>query len=227
MRRALTAFAVPSYDAAVMIHRNHRGQANLTAALLLVGLIVACVWVWKHLPPDTQDYLMEQAVPLALLGLTGFLGLWLVGRKIRRAMKLREERQRLILRFEQEPAPDKRLDLAFTLIELNRYTREGLERVAPAMKELFVTTIKTALGDKQHRTRGMAASYLGVLQDKSVVPLLLAALEDDHAYVRASAALALGRLRADEAKAKLTTVMEEDWDQTVRSRAREALERIA
>jgi hypothetical protein len=36
----------------------------------------------------------------------------------------------------------------------------------------------------------------------------------------------LGRLRASEAKEKLTTVMEEDWDQTVRSRSKEALERI-
>ena len=55
---------------------------------------------------------------------------------------------------------------------------------------------------------------------------LLAALEDDHAYVRASAALALGRMRAAEAKQKLMSVMQDDWDQTVRSRAREALERL-
>jgi len=51
-------------------------------------------------------------------------------------------------------------------------------------------------------------------------------LEDEHAYVRSSAALGLGRLRAGEAKEKLTTVMAEDWDQTVRSRSKEALERI-
>ena len=72
----------------------------------------------------------------------------------------------------------------------------------------------------------MAASHLGVLNDTTVIPLLLKALEDDHAYVRSSAALGLGRLRASEAKEKLTTVMEEDWDQTVRSRSKEALERI-
>jgi HEAT repeat protein len=72
----------------------------------------------------------------------------------------------------------------------------------------------------------MAASYLGVLNDKRVIPLLLQALEDEHAYVRSCAALGLGRLRASEAKEKLTTVMEEDWDQTVRSRSKEALERI-
>jgi HEAT repeat protein len=72
----------------------------------------------------------------------------------------------------------------------------------------------------------MAASYLGVLNDKTAIPLLLQALEDEHAYVRSCAALGLGRLRASEAKEKLTTVMEQDWDQTVRSRSKEALERI-
>jgi HEAT repeat protein len=82
------------------------------------------------------------------------------------------------------------------------------------------------LKDEQYRIRGMAASYLGVLNDKTVVPLLLKALDDSHAYVRASAALGLGRLRAAEAKEKLATVMKEDWDQTVRSRSKEALERI-
>ena len=96
----------------------------------------------------------------------------------------------------------------------------------PALKEVLATTLQRAVGDKQHRVRGMAASHLGVLQDLSVVPLLVKALEDDHAYVRSCAALALGRLRATEAKERLATVMKEDWDQTVRSRAKEALERI-
>ena len=86
--------------------------------------------------------------------------------------------------------------------------------------------LERALGDKQHRIRGMAASHLGVLNDATVVPLLLKAMEDDPAYVRSSAALGLGRLRASEAKEKLTTAMEGDWDQTVRSRSKEALERI-
>ena len=130
-------------------------------------------------------------------------------------------------RFEREASLEKKRDLAFALIELNEYRRDGLERVAPAMTEVLVETLKTALGDKQHRIRGMAASHLGVLQNKATIPLLLKALEDDHAYVRSSAALALGRMRAGEAKPKLRQVMEEDWDQTVRSRAREALERIA
>lgn len=203
------------------------GQANVTAILILLGLIVTGVWIWKRLPLDTQDYLVERAIPIALLSIAVGLLVWFVIGKLRRRWKGRQERNRLIVHFERETSPEKRLDLAFELIERNGYKLQGLERVAPAMAELFITTMKTALGDKQHRIRGMAASHLGVLQDKTTVPLLLAALEDDHAFVRACAALALGRLRASEAKAKLEYVMREDWDQTVRSRAREALERIA
>jgi HEAT repeat protein len=118
------------------------------------------------------------------------------------------------------------LDLAFQLIEVNEYRLKGLETAVPALKDVLVTALQRAVGDKQHRIRGMAASHLGVLQDMTVVPLLVKALEDDHAYVRACAALGLGRLRAHDAKERLATMMEEDWDQTVRSRAREALERL-
>jgi HEAT repeat protein len=55
---------------------------------------------------------------------------------------------------------------------------------------------------------------------------MMKALEDDHWWVRSQAALGLGRVRAKEAKAKLEEMATEDWDQTVRSRCREALERI-
>jgi HEAT repeat protein len=72
----------------------------------------------------------------------------------------------------------------------------------------------------------MAASHLGVLQDKSSVPLLVKALEDDHAYVRACASLGLGRLRAIDARERLIQVAKDDGDQTVRSRAREALDQM-
>ncbi len=205
---------------------NQRGQTRLTTVLLLIGLVVAGVWAWKRVPPETKDYFVEHTVPIVLAGLAVGLFLWWTAARIRRRRTIRAERDRLMARFEQATANEKRLELAFALIELNGYKLSGLERVAPAMRELFTTTMKTALGDKQHRLRGMAASHLGVLQDKSALPLLLSALEDDHAYVRACAALALGRMRASEAKGKLEQVKDEDWDQTVRSRAREALERI-
>ena len=95
------------------------------------------------------------------------------------------------------------------------------------MAAVLVHTFKRSLGDKQHRIRGMAASHLGVIQHRESIPLLMKALEDDHAYVRGCAALALGRMRATEAKAKLEYIMKEDWDQTVRSRSREAVERMS
>ena len=206
---------------------DQRGQANLTAILALIGLIVASVWAWKRLTPDTQDHVVEQAVPVAVtVAVAGILG-WRVVRHIRRRRARGQMRSRLIARFERETVASKRRELAFELIEINRYMLKGLESVAPALVDVLVTTLKTALGDKQHRIRGMAASYLGVLQDKQVIPLLLKALEDDHAHVRACAALGLGRLNAFEAKDKLTVVMQDDWDQTVRSRAKEALERMA
>lgn len=214
------------YDAHPMGPRTQSGQANLTAILVLIGLVVTSVWVWKRLSLGTQEYLVDQAVPLALAGLAIGAGLFAVVRKIRRSRARGKARMRLMETFERETVPDKKLDLAFQLIEVNEYCLRGLEVVAPALRDVLVSTLQRAVGDKQHRIRGMAASHLGVLQDTTVVPLLMKALEDDHAYVRSCAALGLGRLRALDAKERLTTMMKEDWDQTVRSRAREALERL-
>ncbi|MBK9110198.1 MAG: HEAT repeat domain-containing protein [Nitrospira sp.] len=202
------------------------GQANLTTILLLLGLVVSGVWVWKRLSPDMQDLIIDQALPLAALSLAIMAVAWILIGKIVKRRRRNQQRARLIKLFESQTASDKRLTLAFAVIEVNEYRRVGLESIASQLQELFVTTLKRALGDKQHQVRGMAASHLGVIGDDTAVAHLLAALEDDHAYVRSSAALGLGRLRASAAKDKLAYVSKEDWDQTVRSRAREALERI-
>ena len=202
------------------------GNANLTAIVLLVGTIITAVWVWKRLSPETQDYVIDQAIPLVAVGLAVLAVLVMFWRTLRRRRFNRLERDRLLALFKGETRREKQLEIAFAMIEVNGYRAEGLEPVVPLLKDLFVTTMQRAVGDKQHRIRGMAASHLGVLQDKSVVPLLVKALEDDHAYVRSCAALALGRLRAVETKERLMTVMKDDWDQTVRSRAKEALERM-
>ena len=214
------------YDAHPMVPRTQSGQANLTAILVVIGIVVSSVWVWKRLSLETQEYVVDRAVPLALTGLVIGGGLFGVARKIHRTRTKRQARSRLIEAFERETVPDKKLDLALRLIEVNAYRLRGLEAVAPALRDILASTLLRAVGDKQHRIRGMAASHLGVLQDMTVVPLLMKALEDDHAYVRSCAVLGLGRLRALEAKDRLTTMMKEDWDQTVRSRAREALERL-
>jgi hypothetical protein len=206
--------------------RRTSGQANLTAIALLLGTVITAVWVWKRLSPETQDYLIDQAVPIALLGAVCVVVVWAGVRMVRSRNRRLRRRATLLARFTRETSQEKRLETAFALIEVNNYRVEGLESAVPALKELFATTLQRAVGDKQHRIRGMAASYIGVLQDLTVVPLLVKALEDDHAYVRSCAALALGRLRATETKERLLTVMKDDWDQTVRSRAKEALERM-
>jgi HEAT repeat protein len=202
------------------------GNVNLTAIALILGTVITSVWVWKRLSLDTQDYIIDQAIPLVAIGLAVLTVLVLLWRAFRRRRSNRQERDRLLKLFEKETKREKQLELAFAMIEVNGYRIEGLESAVPLLRDLFVTTMQRAVGDKQHRIRGMAASHLGVLQDKSVVPLLVKALEDDHAYVRSCAALALGRLRATETKERLMTVMKDDWDQTVRSRAKEALERM-
>lgn len=209
-----------------MMEHDARGQATLTSIIILIGLIVAGVWIWKKLPPDTQDYVVDQMVPVAAGGAVIGSLVFVVTRNITRRAARRRERDRLITAFQQESIQDKKLDLSFALMECNAYGTEGLATVEAALKDLWGNTLHRALGDEQHRVRGMAASHLGALQDQSVVPLLLKALEDDHPYVRACAALGLGRLRAAEARERLTRLAEDDGDQTVRGRAREALERI-
>jgi len=209
-----------------MSTRSELGQTNLIAIAVLAGVVIAGVWVWKRLSFDTQDYVIDQAIPMAFVGLVIAAGLWMLVRAFNRRRAQRRERAKLLAVFERTTVQEKKLEIAFELIDMNGYRAEGLESVTPALRDLFASTLQQALGDKQHRIRGMAASYLGVLNDRTVIPLLVKALEDDHAYVRSCAALGLGRLRASEAKEKLTTAMEEDWDQTVRSRSKEALERI-
>ena len=199
---------------------------NPFVGLLGLGLIVAGIWVWNHLNFDTQDYIVDEIIPIIGIIIVLSVGLLVILRKWHARKDRLRLRDRLIQRFQKEPSPQKQRDLAFTLVEVNQFEAQGLEDIAEPMAKLFIWTMNTALGDKQHRVRGMAVSYLGILKHTDSIPLLIRFLEDDHAHVRACAALSLGRMRAQEAKEKLEEKMKEDWDQTVRSRSREALERI-
>lgn len=210
----------------ITMRRREQGQVNPALLITLIICLITGVWVWKRLSLETQDYLVDQAVPMTAIGLVCALLLLIPIRMLRRRQVRSRERTRLLTLFHRETVQEKQLELVFALLENNEYHIDGLESVVPALKELLATTLQRALGDKQHRIRGMAASHLGALQDLSAVPLLVKALDDDHAYVRACAALGLGRLRATEARDRLKAAMEHDWDQTVRSRAREALEQM-
>jgi hypothetical protein len=202
------------------------GKTNLPAIGVILGVVIAGVWAWKRLSLETQEQIIDQALPILFEGLAVGVVLFLLVRTFIRRRVHRRERAKLLAEFKRATVLDKKLEIALKLMEMNEYRAEGLESVTPALRDLFATTLQSALGDKQHRIRGMAASHLGALNDRTVIPVLMKALEDEHAYVRSCAALGLGRLRAGEAKEKLTTMMEKDWDQTVRSRSREALERI-
>jgi hypothetical protein len=177
---SLTAPPSRSYDLRPMVDHRDQGQANLTLLAVLLGLIVTGVWVWKRLSVETQDYIVDQALPMAAIGLTITALLFIPIRAVLRHRAKSQARAKLLTVFERETVQDKKLELAFALLEMNEYRVEGLESSVLALKELFITTLQRALGDKQHRIRGMAASHLGALQDLSVVPLLVKALEDDH-----------------------------------------------
>ena len=193
---------------------------------MTLGFVVACVWGWKRLPPEIQDMIVDQAVPIAAAVAVVLFVVWRIVKRIKQKARVNQQRAALLAKFQKATAPDKRFELACALVENNDYRMEGLESVAGEFQAIFSKTLTTALGDERYRERGCAASYLGVLREPAVVPLLMKALEDDHWWVRSQAALGLGRMRAKEAKAKLEEMAKEDWDQTVRSRCREALERI-
>ena len=104
---------------------------NLTLLAVLIVLIITGVWVWKRLSLDTQDYLVDQAVPMAASGLAIVIMLFILIRTIFRRRTKHRERAKLLTMFERETTHDKRRDLAFSLLEINAYRIDGLEQPSP------------------------------------------------------------------------------------------------
>ena len=77
------AIATASYDAGPMTHPLS-GQANVSAIAILLGTVITAVWIWKRLSLDTQDYLIDQAIPIALLAAVCLVMVWLIVRGVRR-----------------------------------------------------------------------------------------------------------------------------------------------
>ena len=89
--------------------RHEQGQANLTLLAVLIGLIVTGVWIWKRLSADTQDYIVDQAVPMAAIGLAIAALLFIPIRALLRRRAKSQERARLLTLFERETVQDKKL----------------------------------------------------------------------------------------------------------------------
>ena len=120
---------------------------NPFVGLLGLGLIVAGIWVWQHLNFDTQDYIVDEIIPIIGIVVVLSIGIWITWQKRRTRKDRLQLRDRLIQRFQKEPSPHKQRDLAFTLIEVNEYEAQGLETIAEPMAKLFIWTMKTALGE--------------------------------------------------------------------------------
>ena len=52
-----------------MSTRTESGRTNLPAIGVLAGVMIVGVWVWKRLSLGTQEYVIDQAVPMAFAGL--------------------------------------------------------------------------------------------------------------------------------------------------------------
>ena len=69
---------------------NQRGQANVTMALALVIIVVGGIWIWNHLDFDTQDFIVDEVVPILFLAVALTLITWVNVRKVKRAKNKKE-----------------------------------------------------------------------------------------------------------------------------------------
>jgi NO-binding membrane sensor protein with MHYT domain len=99
-----------------MLNDRDQGQTNLTVLAVLIGLIVAGVWIWKRLPADTQDYIVDQAVPMAAMVLALAILLFIPIRAVLRRQAKSQERTKMLTLFERATAQDKKLETAFALL---------------------------------------------------------------------------------------------------------------
>lgn len=208
---------------ACVIPWNERGNIGIyILTRLLVALLVG-FFVWGILPLAWKDEL--KAGPwgwVAAVGL-GFLVAFVIIKGIldRHAHKRAHLRVAKVFREASDPALQKRA--ALWLIEHDRPHPQRLADAGPVLMEVLVRIMKA---DTEKLDRARAANGLGVLGDSQAIGPLLGATKDEYPYVRAEAALALGKLRATQAEKRLRELVEDDWDPGVRGRAKEALERI-
>src|SRR5262245_15302401 len=110
-------FSASCYDDEPMSIRAESGRTNLAAIGILVVLVIVGVWVWMRLSFDTQEYVVDQAIPMAFAGLVIAAGLGMLVRVFIRRKAQRGERAKLLAAFERATVQEKKLEIAFALIE--------------------------------------------------------------------------------------------------------------
>ena len=190
---------------------------------LLVAILVGFL-LWSVFPPAWKDFLKGGPWGIVAALVAGAIVAVSIVRGVlqRREHKKAHDRVAKVFREATDPALQKRA--ALWLVDHDRTHPERLADAGPGLFDVLLRIMK-ADAEKLDRTR--AANGLGVLGDPRAIGPLLAATQDEYAFVRAEAALALGKLKATEAEKRLREMVEDDWDANARGRAREALERLA
>ncbi|WP_339374386.1 HEAT repeat domain-containing protein, partial [Picosynechococcus sp. PCC 7002] len=85
----------------------------------------------------------------------------------------------------------------------NRYA--ALDRLDPTIDDLDL--LEKALHDEKSSIRRLATAYLGMIEDKKVLPLLYIALEDKAINVRRTAGDCISDLGFAEATPKMITTL--------------------
>ena len=204
-----------------------KGERGNVGIFILTHLLVAILvgfFLWSIFPEPWKDFLRNGPWGIvAALAAGGIVMVSIVrGLLRRREHKQAHDRVAKVFREANDPALQKRA--ALWLVDHDRTHPERLAEAGPVLFDVLLRIMKTDT-EKLDRTR--AANGLGVLGDPRAIAPLLVATKDEYAFVRAEAALALGKLKATQAEKRLREMVEDDWDANARGRAREALERIA
>src|SRR5438094_8005713 len=204
-----------------------KGEQGNIGVCMLIHVCVAILvgfFRWSIFPEPWRECLRNGPWGIVVVVLAGFIILvsMVRGELARREHKRSHDRVAKVFREAADPALQKRA--ALWLVDHDRDHPERLPDAGPALLDVLLRILKT---DPEKLDRTRAANGLGVLSDPRAIGPLLVATNDEYAFVRAEAALALGKLKAKQAEKRLREMVEDEWDPNARGRAREALERIA
>ena len=190
---------------------------------LLVAILVGFL-LWSVFPPAWKDFLRDGPWGLVAAFMAGGVVMVSIVRGVLQRREHKKAHDRVAKVFREASDPTLQKKAALWLVDYDRNHPARLADAGPGLFDVLLRIMKT---DPEKLDRTRAANGLGVLGDPRAIGPLLAATQDEYAFVRAEAALALGKLKATQAEKRLREMVEDDWDANARGRAREALERIA